>query len=260
MMRIQAFSLAIRRRPCRAILAAILAAAVVYVGASALALQQNAANHVVEISTEYQLIPSLDALAKQSDVVVVGHVLEQVATHIVTPPEVKPQPFKPAPPPDAIKTAVAAGQDDTAPMTQTVRKAPPSLPVTTFEVKVDRVLGGNADDGQRLSVIQPGGQVTVPTFPDGPKLQRTLVDEGDPLLVPGQQEVLFLHRVGEDENGASEDDYYIVGGPQGRFHVNNNAVTPLLVGIPLAQGHVGESLPSFIAAIEKIEKGEHNDH
>jgi hypothetical protein len=269
MMSIQALSLAIRRRPRRVVLAAVLAAATVYVGGSALALERDAANHIVEIHADFPLIPSLDALVRQSDVVVVAHVLEQGATHLVAQPTAQPQPFKPNPPPDvpAIKTAVAAGEDATAPTTHTVTEALPGVPVTTFKVQVDQVLRGSTPAGTRLSVIQTGGQITLPTFHGGPTLQRTLVLEGDPLLVPGQHEVLFLHRVGEngdsrDENGTNQDwasAYSIVGGPQGRFRVDNNTVTSL-AGAPLASGHEGESLPSFAADIAAIGEGEHNHH
>ncbi len=86
------------------------------------------------------------------------------------------------------------------------------LPFTDFNVRVERVLHDSAHRlvGTSVTVHQTGGLF------NGKQVEV----EDDPLLRPGERVVVFLH---EYRPGS----YFIIGGPSGRFRVQNGVVTPI---------------------------------
>jgi hypothetical protein len=79
---------------------------------------------------------------------------------------------------------------------------PPAVPYTDFSFGVTSVLKGSSPAS--ITLRQTGG-----TAADG---ALAVVDD-DPLLTPGQRAILFLRKFGPDQ-------YFIMGGPAGRFPVD----------------------------------------
>jgi hypothetical protein len=204
------------------------------------ALVQDARNQVVEVGATYTLVPSLAALTKQSDLVIVGRVVGNGSTHLIAQPTTQNGASANAGmgPVPLDKANLATTQQ--APTSQQSNSPLPdqSIPETSYTIQIVQVISGTAPASSRIRVNLPGGLVTLPTFPMGPRLQRTMVWENNPLFVAGEQETLFLHR-------NADGSYAVVGGPQGRFTIVNGAVHPIDAAAPLAKGHDGESLNAF---------------
>jgi hypothetical protein len=104
-------------------------------------------------------------------------------------------------------------------------------PFTDFAFTVTRVLWNPKQvSAGVVSIHQTGGTVngSLYQFSD------------DPLFQVGEQAILFLHET-------SPGHYYVVGGPSGRFHVNNGMVTPATAhGVPFAGPR---PLNSFLADV-----------
>lgn len=218
-----------------------------YIGSSYMDVQQSAANRVIEIGATYRIIPSLDALSRQSTLVVMGHVIGQGTTHLVSQPAAKSQPYHSAPsvtlPGD--KATLAASQSQ--PSVQAANNVPDqSLPITSYTFQVTRVIRGSLKASHQITVNQPGGMVVLPSYPGGPMLQRTFVFEHDPLMVAGSEQVLFLTQ-------KADGSYSIVGGPQGRFFVTSSgAVRAVDPTFPLARGHNNEILGTFVTHVSIV--------
>jgi hypothetical protein len=99
------------------------------------------------------------------------------------------------------------------------------IPFTDFNFSVDQWLKGSASAGTEILIHHTGGASTG----------ATTEADGDPLLVPGESDVLYLH---EYEPGK----YFILGGPTGRNPVINGKVTAM------AQGAARDGLPADVAA------------
>jgi hypothetical protein len=223
--------------------AALLAIAATLIVMRALEIQRSAANRVVEIGATYRLVPDLKALTRQADLVVVGRVVGNGTVSFVAQPAQQPQPFQPADmngapqeKADLAKQQSAAPHDAGSDAVKDGHKVEidntdPGLPVTTYTIAVAQVLRGQTKPGGQIQVNQAGGIVTLPTYPNGPKLTRTLEFEHDPLMQSDQEQVLFLTQ-------APDGSYDIVGGPQGRFSVQDGKVHPVSDEAPVAKGHV----------------------
>lgn len=201
---------------------------------------QNASNRVVEVGATYRLVPNLDTLTRQSDLVVVGRVVDKGSTHLIAQPTGQSQAASNAGvgPVPADKGSLAASQQASSPQQSSSVLPDQSIPETTYTVQIVSVMHGAAPASGRIRVNLPGGLVTLPTFPMGPRLQRTLVWENNPLFTAGEQEVLFLHQ-------NADGSYSVVGGPQGRFTIAHGSVHPIDSAAPLAKGHDGESVSGF---------------
>jgi hypothetical protein len=86
------------------------------------------------------------------------------------------------------------------------------LPFTDYTVRIDRVIfdPGARVHGSTILLHQLGGTV------NGQQYEV----EDDPLLHTGLRTLLFLHEY-------SSDHYYVVGGPSGRFHIQDGRVNPV---------------------------------
>jgi hypothetical protein len=244
--------------------AGALAVTAAFAGHQYLEIQDLASDRLVEFSASFKSIPDLASLNRQSDLVVIGHVVGDGTTHMVIQPGGTP---KAAPPPAQPNITGKKGEALTG---QSVQPAPGHVtalghadgadpgrvtegrtanvnlgtPITTFEIKVDRVLQGNAAAGSQVKVTQAGGHVALDTFPGGPKLQRTVEFEHDTLMKAGERQVMFLHR-------ANDGSFFVVGGPQGRLLVDQAGnVHPIDVAAPALKGRDGQSLERFVAEHE----------
>jgi hypothetical protein len=145
------------------------------------------------VGANFEAFPTLDVLTRKTDLVIVGQVIGQHQTRSITSSTRQPAPFEPAP--SAEVSVAKAQQQSTAalPSGETMGEVP-GMPVTESTVRVSRVIRGTARVDGEIIVSQLGGKITLPTFPGGPRLNRTLQLEGDSLMVPGQEQVLFLSK------------------------------------------------------------------
>ena len=119
-------------------------------------------------------------------------------------------------------------------------------PSTNYSFKVIRLLKGEVS-ADIIYVHQTGGTLG----------NLTLVLREDPPMNVGDELILFLHHFKSMEN--DPNDYYVDGGPQGRFIVHRYKVYGLadLYGIPDVQGMVGHlktngmSLSNFLGQISQ---------
>ncbi len=222
--------------------AGALLTAAALIGRDYRALQQRAGERRVEVGAVYRAIPDLATVARESDVVAVGRVVDQSATRILLQPDQSPAPV-------ASPTPGRRGPASSSPAEEPSAGVNPGAdydtPVTDYTVVVDRVLQGPVAAGSRLRVTQPGGRMELPTFRGGPKLKRTFVFEEDPLMVVGEQDVFFLKQ-------AADGSYYVVGGPQGRFQVRDGRAAPVAPGSPLGRTYPGEPLEDFLARVRAV--------
>lgn len=99
---------------------------------------------------------------------------------------------------------------------------------TNYSLKVISLLKGEVS-ADTIYVHQTGGTLG----------NLTLILREDPLMNVGDELILFLHHFKSMEN--DPNDYYVEGGPQGRFIVHRYKVYGLadFYGIPDVQGMVG---------------------
>lgn len=227
---------------------ALVTSLTINLGTQYYAIIQDSTNRVVEISASYRYIPNLAALTQQSTLVIEGTVLDNGKTFLVPQPAVQPQsaPAAPAPlgtlPGDKGQQVAANPPASTGPL---VAAPDQSLPVTSYTIHIDAVLHGAAPAVNTLTLLMPGGSITRPTFPLGPTLHRTLVVEGNPLLVHADHQVFFL---GHNPDGT----YFLIGGPQSRFQIVGRHIHVMNRGIPLAKDIDGELENQFVATIRSI--------
>jgi hypothetical protein len=210
-------------------------------------LQQPINSQAVEMNASVRAIPDLTALVRQSDLVAVGLVVGDGNTRLQVQPIVTPNANPPTPAPRGVSDPKAGSPNSVPPPAgppgQLTLGRRPQTPVTSFGVEVERVAHGTAPAGQQITVVQPGGTISVATFPGGPVLTRTVQIEDDMLMRSGQRYVLFLKR---GESGA----FFVVGGAQGRLSVDTTLkVHPLNPGAPATQAHDGQPLDSFLAEV-----------
>jgi hypothetical protein len=104
------------------------------------------------------------------------------------------------------------------------------VPYTEFSVSVVQWVKGNGPSS--IVIKQTGGTDAA---------GATWSVEGDPLLQVGEQDVFFLHEF-------APGDYFIVGGPTGRFPISGGTVSPMPEGI--ARDGLPESLGTFTQRVQ----------
>lgn len=200
-----------------------------------------------EIEMHVARVPasSLSELTSQSDAVIVGRVSSRKETHVQAIESVSPRRAPTRALPTNIPTEQAAALANaraSAPEDGLVRP-PAGIPMTTYSVEVSRVLKGNLAIGARIDVTQPGGDVQIPLGPGRPTLQRRIVAEHDPPLVPGQEQLLFLHR-------GDGGQYSISGGADGRFSLDaRRTLQPVDEGSVVGKAHRGKTLEQLEEAL-----------
>jgi hypothetical protein len=218
---------------------------------------QLAANQEVEMHTARLPVQNLAELTKQSDAVVVGRVVASGKVHFMQAESQQPHALQPDPRLDGIGKSKEAANAAAAPSRiQTGILTPPSgIPVTDFTVEVSQVLNGKLTKGSQITISQPGGVIELPN-PAGskaPTLVRTLVAEHDPLMVVGQEHVLFVQQSGDGT-------FHVAGGPDGRFKLDaKRALQPVDEGSPVGQTHKGESVDVLQAKINNVKAGRASD-
>jgi hypothetical protein len=112
---------------------------------------------------------------------------------------------------------------------------PRNPPFTDYALVISAVLwdpGHHLAVGQAITVHQTGAIVGSARFEIG----------DDPLFRPGEQVVLFLHQFAEGQ-------YYVVGGPTGRFRMSGGLVHPVAHdGIKMLAGTTKDE---FFAMVRK---------
>jgi hypothetical protein len=205
-----------------------------------------AANQIVEMHTARLPVENLSELTKQSDAVVVGRVVASGKVHFMQAEGQQPRGLQPDPRLSGLsKSKDAAGLSAPARAQDGILTPPSGIPVTDFTLEITQVLDGNLAKGSRITVSQPGGTIELPN-PAGskaPTLVRTLVAEHDPLMVVGQEQVLFLQ-------GSSDGTFHVAGGPDGRFTLDaRRALQPVDEGSPVGKANKGETLASLQARL-----------
>lgn len=215
--------------------------------------QAYAAPHTVEFSMCYKALPDLKTLNQNSELVVVGRVI-QGSTKLVPfqaeTPHANGAPAAPSLPSakaDALAKEPAAGLQTVSATSdgdaRETRNAGLGTPVTVFDVQIEQVLRGAAREGAAIKVTQPGGDVTLDSFPGGPKLQRSIVFEHDTLMQAGERQLLFLTR-------GADGTYSVAGGPQGRMSVDNGGkLHPIDASASALRGHAGQTVSSLAQAV-----------
>ena len=211
-----------------------------------------AANREVEMHTARLPAASLTELTKQSDAVVVGRVVASGAVHFIQADGQKPLPLQA----DARLGGLPKSNDAARVAAPTRSNAgiltpPTGIPVTDFTVQVSQVLNGKVGQGARITVSQPGGQITLPS-PAGsaaPPLVRTLVAEHDPLMVVGQEQVLFLQQ-------SNDGSFHVTSGPDGRFALDaRRTLKPVDETAPVGMSQKGQTLDQLLGKVTTIKSG-----
>ena len=138
----------------------------------------------------------------------------------------------PPPTPNAIAAQKLAQVPTVAPATPGPTPADVAPLETTYLIQVISVLHGSLQEGNQLRVIQRGGHDS----------QGTEVVEGNPQLVVGDQEIMFL---GSGDGGT----YFVRGGPEGRFGVTGGTVVARGPDTPVGRAYDHKPLAGFIAAV-----------
>jgi hypothetical protein len=124
------------------------------------------------------------------------------------------------------------------------------LPETTFSFQITQVLKGSVAVNQQISIFQTGGTFSEQD-PTGATVQNTYVVDDQPLLVAGDDTLLFLAIATE---GADVGAYYIVGGEEGRYTVSQGQVHPFLPITKNLIGHDGDTVSTFASAVTDADK------
>lgn len=212
-----------------------------------------AANRDVEMHTARIPVANINDLTKQSDAVVVGRVTASGAVHFIKPEGQTPLALQP----DSRLGSISKSKDAPALSGAPARandgilQPPTGIPVTDFSLQITQVLQGKVTTGSTITVTQPGGQITLPQ-PKGsqaPVLVRTLVAEHDPLMIVGQEQVLFLQQ-------ATDGTFHVTGGPDGRFSLDaRRTLKPVDDAAPIGQAQKGQTLEQLAGKINVIKSG-----
>jgi|SRR5579859_844099 len=240
---------------------------ILFVGAGALALAAMvslsqigapdysalAANRDVEMHTARLPAASLDEITKQSDAIVVGRVVASGAVHFIQADGQKPLALQPDPRLATLSKSKDAASLSAAPSRSAngILTPPKGIPVTDFSVQLSQVLDGKLVKGATITVSQPGGQIQLPS-PAGskaPTLVRTLVAEHDPLMIVGEEQVLFLQQSGDGT-------FHVTSGPDGRFGLDaRRALKPIDDAAPVGASQKGQTLEQLAGKINTIKAG-----
>ena len=250
----QPVTLALRPQPHRRQLAVLLGAGVLLasatlVGHAIVDFHDYASDHLVEFSSSYKTIPDVASLTHEADLVIVGKVANDGSTRFFNPPDSAPKsnPAPQAPSASGKKAdALKAEAPGSAPTLGTkVVNTTHGTPFTTYDVQIERVLHGNANQGAQIVVTQPGGHVTLDTIPgvSPTQLHRTVEFEHDTLMQAGDEHVMFLKK-------AADGTFYVVGGPQGRLSLDKSGkVHPIDPSAPALKNHNGRLLESLVGEV-----------
>jgi hypothetical protein len=215
-------------------------------------MQDFAQDRVVEVGASYLPYNSVADLTRDSDLVVLGHVMGEGTTHLVAQQAERPRPFQ-APAtsdlPESKRLATTPSQKpgvaDTDAQTNGASTVSFDLPVTVYTIAVERVVHGAAQPSQ-LTVTQPGGKLRTPTFPGGPQITRTVQFEHDAPFQAGERHLLFLRAAGDGT-------YFVVGGPQGRLTIDRTEkVHPIDRAAPAARGREGQGVEALLSEVAAI--------
>jgi hypothetical protein len=209
-----------------------------------------AANRMVEFHTSRLPIQDLAELTKKSDAAVLGRVVSKGAVHFVLPEKQQPRAFTPSAPPTDLPQSKLEGLKDAPaapPRNEPGLVTPPAgIPVTQFTVEVTRSLFGELKVGQRITLEQAGGDITMSLGGNAPTLTRTIVAEHDPLLVTGQEQVLFVSK-------GANNTFVVTGGPDGRFSLDaRRSLVPVDEGSPVGKAAKGETIDSFASKVKLL--------
>jgi len=209
-----------------------------------------AANQDVLMHVAYVPMKDLAELNSKSEAAVVGRVVAKTATKLITTEGQKPQAFAPAPVPSGLSAEKLEGLKDAPAVPPRSRDniitPQGGIPVTQFTIEVTRSLRGTLNKGDQITLNQVGGEIKIPLGAGAPTLTRTIYADHDPLLVQGQEQVLFLNR-------ASDGTFNVAGGPDGRFSLDaRRTIQPVdhasLVGASLK----GETVDSLEARLRTL--------
>jgi len=212
-----------------------------------------AANREVEFHTARLPIQDLSELSNKSDAAVVGRVVSKGEVRFIKPDVQQPRAFTPSGPPSDLPKNKVAGLTDKAEAPSRnqpdVITPPAGIPVTQFTVEVTRSLQGDLKVGQRITLEQAGGEISMVLGGTAPTLKRTIVAEHDPLMVVGQEQVLFLTK-------GNNNAFVVTGGPDGRFSLDaRRALQPVDEGSPVGKASKGEALESFATHVKQLRGG-----
>ncbi len=185
----------------------------------------------VHVLARYESFPSLSDITRSSDAVVQVKVIANLGSRRIP---LDPPVENNAPPP--TPNAIAAQKLTQVPTAAPATPGPTPTDVepleTTYLVQVKSVLHGHVQPGDQLRIVQRGGRDT----------QGTEVVEGNPLLVVGDQEIMFL-------STGDGGTYFIRGGPEGRFGVIGGTVVARGPDTPVGKDYDHRPLASFVSAV-----------
>ncbi len=180
------------------------------------------APQTVHISMSTRSYPTFKALTQRASLIVMGHVVGNGTTKRVAQP-------------NSASNSSIPDQ---------------SRPETTFSFQITRVFKGSVPANHQISIFQTGGTVSE-RLGSGAIVQRTYVVDDQPLLLAGNEVILFLDRADTPPDTGA---YYIIGGQEGRFTVSQGQVHPFLSYTKRLVGHDGDTLKAFATAIAEAEK------
>lgn len=185
----------------------------------------------VHVVARYESFPSLSDIAHSSDAIVQAKVVADLGSRRV-PLDPVVENNAPPPTPNAIAAQKLAQVPTVAPATVGTTPADVAPLETTYLIQVISVLHGSIQEGNQLRVIQRGGHDS----------QGTEVVEGNPQLVVGDQEIMFL---GSGNGGT----YFVRGGAEGRYGVTGGTVVARGPDTPVGRAYDHKPLAGFIAAV-----------
>ncbi|WAA09810.1 hypothetical protein [Fervidibacillus albus] len=133
---------------------------------------------------------------------------------------------------------------------------------TKVNVEVEKVLKGDVQVGQVLTVMEPGGITTKEEagigkkFKDYPKEQLKekvkVVFNGVPNMEMNDKVLLFADKTDFFASSLNEEHYVVLGAHQGKFNIKNGKVSRFVP--PQAEGDYSPLEMSELAAYQKVKK------
>jgi hypothetical protein len=206
------------------------------------------ANQDVLMHVAYVPVKDLTELNAKSEAAVVGRVVAKGTTKMIKSEGQQPRAFTPLAPPSGLSAEKLDGLKDApaAPLRsrENVITPPGGIPVTQFTIEVTRSLRGSFKKGDQFTLSQVGGEIQIPLGAGAPTLTRTIHADHDPLLVQGQEQVLFLSR-------GSDGTFNVAGGPDGRFSLDaRRTIQPVDHASPVGLTLKGDTLDALEAKVK----------
>lgn len=201
-------------------------------------------NKVIYGDASYLCCNNFVQLVKSAPVIVEARVVAQLPSYgMPTPagtPDTAPQPtIDPSILPPVKATAIAAYRAHAVTPVVDTNQGAPSLILTDSTVEVIVTLKGAILPGQRLTIVQPGGELQGWRY----------VDNESPLLAVGSTEVLFLIPPSQGQSLHS-DAYQIAEGSQARFSVQTDGtVSPFSSQYSYLSSYRGRVIESLKAEV-----------